>query len=123
MKTGALNVIAASFCITLAVGTASAAKFESSPPANEVAQRLQEAPKPEFVPGITADEQAQAWVQANGLKTGWDSKKKRYVAIGSGLFNSEDPTYDDSFIDKRSAQSMVAVLEAKSRIIGFIFLK
>jgi hypothetical protein len=84
---------------------------------------LQEAPKPEFVPGITADEQAQAWVQANGLKTGWDSKKKRYVAIGSGLFNSEDPTYDDSFIDKRSAQSMVAVLEAKSRIIGFIRTK
>jgi hypothetical protein len=32
MKTGILNVVIASFCITLAVGTASAAKFESSPP-------------------------------------------------------------------------------------------
>ena len=119
MKTEILNVITVSFCITLAVGTANAATFESSPSA-EIAQRMQEAPKPEFVPGISADEQARAWVVANGLTEGWDYENKRFVAIGSGLFNSEDPTYDDSFIAKRSAQSMVASLTAKSDIIGYM---
>ena len=79
MKTGLLTVVVASFCATLAVGTASAAKFESSPPANEVAQRLQEAPKPEFVPGLTAEEQAEEWLDSKGIETGWDDQKKRFV--------------------------------------------
>ena len=123
MKTGLLNVVVASFCATLAVGTASAAKFESSPPANEVAQRLQEAPKPEFVPNMTAEDQALEWLDTEGIEEGWDDIKKRYVAVGWGAFDSEDPTYDDSFIIKRSLQSMVATMDAKAQIIEFIRVK
>ena len=120
MKTGILNVVIASFCITLAVGTASAAKFESSPPANEVAQRLQEAPKPEFVPDVTAEDQALEWLDTKGIEAGWDDQKKRFVAVGWAGFDSEDPTYDDSFMIKRSLQSMVATMDAKAQIIEFI---
>ena len=123
MKTETLNVIAVSFCITLAVGTTSAAKFESSPPANEVAQRLQEAPKPVFVPDMTAEDQALEWLDTKGIEEGWDDIKKRYVAVGWGAFDSEDPTYDDSFIIKRSLQSMVATMDAKAQIIEFIRVK
>ena len=120
MKTGKLNVIVASFCIALAVGTASAAKFESSPPANEVAQQLQEAPKPVFLPDMTAEEQAQDWIGTHGIEAGWDNVKKRYVAIGWGAFRSENPTYDDTFMTKRSVQSVVATMDAKTQIIEFI---
>jgi hypothetical protein len=120
MKSGLLNVVVASFCATLAVGTASAAKFESSPPANEVAQRLQEAPKPEFVPDMTAEDQALEWLDTNEIEEGWDDQKKRYVAVGWAGFDSEDPTYDDSFLIKRSVQSMVATMDAKAQIIEFI---
>ena len=92
MKTGILNVIVASFCITLAVGTANAAKFDAtSPPSNEVAQRLQEAPKPAFVANMTAEEQAEEWLNNKKIQQGWDFAKERYVALGIGGFDSEEP--------------------------------
>ena len=55
-----------------------------------------------------------------GIEAGWDDQKKRFVAVGWAGFDSEDPTYDDSFMIKRSLQSMVATMDAKAQIIEFI---
>jgi hypothetical protein len=84
---------------------------------------LQEAPKPEFVPGLTAEKQAEKWLETEDIVNGWDDQKKRYVTIAWAGFDSEDPTYDDSFVIKRSLQSMVATMEAKAEIIEFIRVK
>ena len=89
--------------------------------ATEKIQEMVEAGEPSYEPVKSAEDLAMSYLEKNGFeKTGWDSESKMFVAVGEASFDSEDPSYDDSFIIKRGLKSMEAVLNAKAGIIGFI---
>ena len=71
-------------------------------------------------PVKTAEEQAADFVYNEGLSEGWNSNQEMFIAIGSAEFDSEDPSYDDSYATKRSLKAMQAMLEAKARVIEYI---
>ncbi len=85
----------------------------------ETIQDLQDSPSPPYQPK-DAEEQARDYIEKKGLYEGFNPEKKIFVQIGEASFDSEDPSYDNSFIIKRSLKTMEASLEAKSRIIEFI---
>jgi len=84
--------------------------------AEEVVSHLQvTTPEPEYQK--TAEDQANSYVEDQGLETGWDDDRKQMIVIGVAEFDSEDPSYDRAYITKRSLKTMQATLEAKSQII------
>ena len=84
-----------------------------------VIQEILEKGQPAYGPG-DAEQQARIYIGNNGYFEGWNDGKKVFFSIGTAFFDSEDPSYDDSFITKRSLKTMQASLEAKARIIEFI---
>jgi hypothetical protein len=87
--------------------------------AEEVASHLQEIiPAPQYQKDAAS--QAKAFVTDQGLALGWNEDRKQMIVIGSASFDSEDPSYDKSYITKRTLKTMEATLDAKSKIIGYI---
>jgi hypothetical protein len=80
---------------------------------------MEVAPAPAYQP-IDAEDQLNQYLATKGLHSGWIEEKKMYISTGVAFFDSEDPSYDDSFITKRSMKSMEAKLNAKADIIEFI---
>ncbi|MEO1938612.1 MAG: hypothetical protein ABGW85_08290, partial [Sulfurimonas sp.] len=87
----------------------------------EVAEVLQvEAPQVDYEERKDAVTLADEWIESGPVSQGWNEDKKVFVTIGEASFDSEDPSYDDSFIIKRSLKTMEATLQAKAQIIEFI---
>ncbi|NJB68499.1 hypothetical protein GGQ74_002172 [Desulfobaculum xiamenense] len=86
----------------------------------QVTQKITEAQAPEVVPQKSIRDMVDEYLERSGVYEGWNEDKQVYVSIGEAAFDSEDPSYDDTFITKRSLKSMEAVLDGKSRIIEFI---
>jgi len=85
----------------------------------EVVSHLQSM-QPDQDSKMDAEEQANAFLEKAGMSTTWDTERNQLIQIGVASFDSQDPSYDHSFITKRSLKSMEAVLDAKARIIEFI---
>jgi len=88
-------------------------------PSIKVIDAMEVASAPAYQP-IDAEEQLNQYLAAKGLHSGWIEEKKMYISSGVAFFDSEDPSYDDSFITKRSMKAMEAKLNAKVEIIEFI---
>ncbi len=78
----------------------------------------QEAPVEEAF--ISAEEQLNAYVQSKGWSTAWDPAKKRMFVVVAESFNVEDPSYDRSFVTKRSLYASLASMKAKANVIEFM---
>ena len=75
------------------------------------------------LPQQDATDLAYDFLAEGGVHEGWNVDKKMFVAVSEAIFDAEDPSYDDSFIVKRSLKSMEASLEAKKQIIEYIHMK
>ena len=89
-------------------------------PATAVTTQLQSM-SASSVSTLDATDLAYQFIEKGNVLEGWNDDKKVYVAISEAVFDSEDPSYDDSFIIKRSLKSMEASLEAKKGIIQYIY--
>ncbi len=69
---------------------------------------------------VSAEAQVQEYMETKGWTEGWDAKKKRIFVIKTESFDSEDPSYDDSFVTKRSQYAMIATMGAKAKIVEFM---
>lgn len=93
--------------------------INANDPSIKVIDAMEVAPAPAYQP-IDAEDQLNQYLATKGLHSGWIEEKKMYISTGVAFFDSEDPSYDDSFITKRSMKSMEAKLNAKADIIEFI---
>lgn len=84
------------------------------------AQSVMEKENPAIIPSQSIDEAADAFLANSGLQRGWNEKNESFVAVGVSFLDCEDPSYDTSFITKRSLKNMEALLDAKSQIIEFV---
>ncbi|KLV07069.1 hypothetical protein ABT56_05780 [Photobacterium aquae] len=69
---------------------------------------------------VSAEDQLRDLMKTRGWGQGWDANKKRIFVVHSESFDNEDPTYDDSFIAKRSMFSTLAVMGAKAKVVEFM---
>ena len=69
---------------------------------------------------VSAEDQIQSYMETKGWTEGWDDKKKRTFVVHSETFNTEDPSYDTSFIEKRSQYAMITSMKAKAEIVEFM---
>ncbi len=70
--------------------------------------------------GAKADALIKGWLNEDGYKEGWDKVKSRYIAIGEGEFNTEDPSVDPTaFCLNREIAAQRALLDARSQIVEF----
>jgi len=84
-------------------------------------QALVEAPKQVEVPeAANAEQKANDFLARRGVLQGWNPDKNVFIAVGLAKFDSEDPSYDDSFLIKRSLKTMEATLSAKAEIIEYV---
>lgn len=93
--------------------------INANDPSIKVIDAMEVAPAPAYQP-IDAEDQLNQYLATKGLHSGWIKEKNMYISTGVAFFDSEDPSYDDSFITKRSMKSMEAKLNAKADIIEFI---
>ncbi|SDL53441.1 hypothetical protein SAMN05660337_3223 [Maridesulfovibrio ferrireducens] len=84
------------------------------------AQKAMATSQPSSVPAMSVDDMVAQFLSRAGYMQGWNDKKETFIAVGTSVLDSEDPSYDDSFMIKRSLKSMEATLDAKSQIIKFI---
>lgn len=71
-------------------------------------------------PSMNIDEMADNFLKKANYHRGWNPNKETFIAVGTSVIDCEDPSYDDSFITKRSLKSMEAILDAKAQIIEFV---
>ncbi len=88
--------------------------------ATETVQEMLEKGEPPYEPVMDAKDLADKYLDDNNLNESWNEDKKMFVAVGEAIFDSEDPSYDNSFVTKRSLKSMEAMLDAKARIIEYV---
>lgn len=69
---------------------------------------------------VSAEQQILDELNKKGWTQGWDTTKKRLFVVNSEMFDSEDPTYDDAFITKRSQFAMMATMGAKAKMVEFM---
>ncbi|KEQ16402.1 hypothetical protein [Endozoicomonas numazuensis] len=125
--------------LALAITSAQAVEFKPTPEAgdSEAQQQVQDIATDKS-PSIDASNQLQSlpaksqqtkdavdlaydFLDKGKVTEGWNHDKQLFVAVSEAAFDSEDPSYDDSFIIKRTLKSMEASLEAKRRIIEYIY--
>ncbi len=108
-----------------AVGDDPGMKMEVTDAAARAIAETQAAPidVPLEPPAKTAEQQLQKFIEGKKWELGWDAKGKRFFATGVYMFDSEDPSYDDSFISKREIAAKAATLKAKASIIEFVNTK
>ncbi|WP_154655383.1 hypothetical protein [Maridesulfovibrio hydrothermalis] len=86
----------------------------------QAAQAAVAIPQPPSQPAMDIDSMVDQFLGRAGYMQGWNAKKDTFIAVGTSVLDSEDPSYDDSFMIKRSLKSMEATLDAKAQIIEFI---
>jgi len=136
MKYAYRNLLTSTILVFLVSGFANAAD-EAAPNENKVeekkvvdvrgdggVQAVQEAQASptgdHYKPGAKADALIRGWLKEGGYKEGWDKTKNRYIAIGKGEFNSEDPSIDPGkFCLNREIAAQRALLDARSQIVEF----
>lgn len=69
---------------------------------------------------VSAEEQVREYLNNKGWPEGWDDKKKRLFVIHSESFDSEDPSYDDTFVTKRSLYASIAIMGAKAKMVEYM---
>lgn len=69
---------------------------------------------------VSAEDQIYTEMMRKGWNEGWDDNKKRLFVVHSEMFDSEDPSYDDSFIVKRSQFAMLSTMSAKAKMVEFM---
>ncbi|WP_372882262.1 hypothetical protein [Psychromonas sp.] len=69
---------------------------------------------------VPAETQVQEYMQTKGWTEGWEKNKKRLFVVNTETFNTEDPSYDDSFVTKRSQYALIATMGAKAKIVEFM---
>lgn len=69
---------------------------------------------------ISAEQQLYTEMERRGWSEGWDAKKRRLFVVHAEMFDSEDPSYDDSFVSKRSQYAMLATINAKAKMVEFM---
>ncbi|WP_300181473.1 hypothetical protein [uncultured Aliivibrio sp.] len=69
---------------------------------------------------VSAEQQILEDLNKKGWSQGWDANKKRLFVVNTEMFDSEDPSYDDSFITKRSQYAMMATMGAKAKMVEFM---
>lgn len=84
------------------------------------AQTAMETPQPISSPAQSIDDMVDQFLRKTGYTRGWNPERETYIAVGESVIDCEDPSYDDSFITKRSLKSMESILDGKSQIIEFI---
>lgn len=77
-------------------------------------------PQPPSQAAMNIEDMVDHFLGRAGYAQGWNEKKETFIAVGISVLDSEDPSYDDSFMIKRSLKSMEATLDAKAQIIEFI---
>lgn len=78
----------------------------------------QEAPVEETF--TSAEEQLNAYMESKGWSAVWDPEKKRMFVVAAESFNVQDPSYDSSFVAKRSLYASLASMQAKTKVIEFM---
>lgn len=113
--------------ITLAVSPVTFAEDfipqESAPALEAVTQATEKPFKQEALIEdnyVSAETQIQEYMQTRGWTEGWKKDKKRLFVINTETFNTEDPSYDDSFVTKRSQYALIAAMGAKAKIVEFM---
>lgn len=105
-----------------------AAQAEQKPPVDvrgdggvEAVQQTQgETAGEHYKAGATAQGLIAGWLRHDGYKEGWVDDKKRFIAIGVGEFNSEDPSIDPGkFCLNREIALQRALLDARATIVEF----
>lgn len=91
--------------------------------ATKTIQEMVEKGEPHYEPVKDAKDLADKYLEDNQLHESWNEEKKIFIAVGEAVFDSEDPSYDNSFITKRSLKSMEAILDAKAKIIEYVQTK
>jgi hypothetical protein len=95
----------------------------SSPALEAVAQLTEEPFKQEALieeQYVSAEDQIQQLLLDKNWTEGWDNNKKRMFVVYSETFDSEGPSYDDSFITKRSMFATLTTMGAKAKIVEFM---
>ncbi len=70
--------------------------------------------------GASADTLIKKWLKEGRFQEGWDEARQRYIAVGKGEFNSEDPSIDPAtFCVNREIAAQRALLDARSQIVEF----
>jgi hypothetical protein len=70
--------------------------------------------------GASADVLIKKWLKEGRFQEGWDDARQRYIAVGKGEFNSEDPSIDPAtFCVNREIAAQRALLDARSQIVEF----
>jgi len=69
---------------------------------------------------VSAENQIQNYMETKGWSEGWDTKKKRMFVVFSARFDNESPSYDNSFITKRSQFALIAAMGAKAKIAEYM---
>ncbi|EGU48583.1 hypothetical protein VII00023_00265 [Vibrio ichthyoenteri ATCC 700023] len=74
----------------------------------------------EIVEYISAEQQIFDYMDQKNWQQGWDPDKKRLFVVNMQQFDSEDPSYDDSFITKRSQYATIATMGAKAEMVEYM---
>ncbi|ANS85277.1 hypothetical protein VSVS12_01510 [Vibrio scophthalmi] len=74
----------------------------------------------EIVEYISAEQQIFDYMDQKNWQQGWDADKKRLFVVNMQQFDSEDPSYDDSFVTKRSQYAMIATMSAKAEMVEYM---
>ncbi|MDC5839397.1 hypothetical protein [Vibrio europaeus] len=74
----------------------------------------------EIVEYVSAEQQIRDYMEARGWPEGWDKNKKRLFVLSQEQFDSEDPSYDDSFVIKRSQFATLATMSAKAQMVEYM---
>ncbi len=94
---------------------------QEAAPALEAMAEITEAPFKQEAPVeeafVSAEQQVLEFMATKGWDEGWDPKKKRIFVVHSESFNTEDPSYDDSFVTKRSQYALLTSMGAKAKIV------
>lgn len=109
------QVVAEDFIPKAAVDAVNAPGLEAQQIAAE--QPYQQLESTEFV---AAEDQLQEYLNSKGWSEGWDPKKKRMFVVVAESFDAEDPSYDDTFITKRSLYATLTTMGAKAKIAEYM---
>jgi len=96
---------------------------QQSAPALEAMTAVTEAPFVQEVASeefVSAEQQVLDFMNTKGWNEGWDPKKQRLFVMHSESFNTEDPSYDDSFITKRSQYALITSMGSKAKMVEFM---
>lgn len=120
--------ILAPLAIAIAVsfsGLANTQDFVPQAAASEALEAQQEVAsvpyqQQEVVEYVSAEQQIREYMEVRGWPEGWDANKKRLFVLSQEQFDSENPSYDDSFIIKRSQFSTLATMSAKAQMVEYM---